>query len=1184
MLIRVITIICFFCLSQLVSGQVTINLGAIVEDEKLLWTLDTINLYKDSTVISWKVKSKVAKAKITSIDHILLKDGHTGILYEPTIITEKQLKFRKAFETKEFKTHYPAIYDTTFISIQISPTLHVDSIKIVPDDTYYLFYNCKYRASLLNHTPLNSRADSINYSDSLYNKGMFFYKTNRIPKAVICFEQCYAFDRLMDEEYENLGKRKRSNYSRKWLGHCYYIVGDVELAKSFYVNDSIEPYDRKRVEKTDSLYNLHIDEKNLDTIIDDYGKMCSLDSLEFGPNHYRYALSLQDLGLAYCSYSSNRDFRKAIEILLKAYSILNKTAPNSSLAKEILSDIAHVEYEIGDYISAIHSLEQSLEIANDDIVIDGDKETIFISSYNDLAYYYGKIGNWPKAIEITRKRIDYYKTLQDDLALQYVLGDYAFYLANAGYIKQALRLYKRLYNSTFRTRELEMGNICYDIGYYDNAIEYYRRGVDKYGNISVLNSIYSSMANCYAAMNRQEEAIKIQKDVITNDTDDCSFSASFWLNDYKSYITNISNLAFFYNLNEQYDSALVWEKKNLKLIDKYFSPNSDEAAHTYLNLGISYGGKGEWDEAIKYIRLSYTIFKRQKDKLYYNRSLYYLSELSFQKGDYANLIKYIQELFLSSSNDLIFTFQELTYDERAKYIVRYSKLMNNQIPMYAYYVLSDSLTSLAYDASLLINGALLNSENSVKRVINESNNDSLKELYEGLRANRYILSKEIEKDSLERMHNIDSLQNIIYNLEDSLVVKCKEYDDVTKSMKLKWQDIQKHLSPQDIAIEFLRIPIHNDSVMYAALTLQRDSPCPIMIPLFEERQLKQVSDSLYFQNKDMTDLVWKPLLSELRDVDNIYFSPSGVLYNIGIEYLPGMENYNLYRLSSTRELVTRTELDKDRHAVLYGGLDYYASFDSLASNQKTSITDELFIDHADVRGMKMRGGKELLPQTKIEVEQIGKELKNAQWNYALLTGDIGTEESFKSLSGKKVGTMHISTHGFYYTPEEADKMNYDFLRLDNRMASAEDRALTRSGLIMSGANHILEGEELPDNVEDGILTAKEIADVDLRGLDLVVLSACQTGLGDISQGEGVFGLQRGFKKAGARTILMSLWEVDDKATQILMTQFYKNLLAGQSKHQSLLSAQKYLREAENGKYNNPKYWASFILLDGLSGG
>ena len=105
--------------------------------------------------------------------------------------------------------------------------------------------------------------------------------------------------------------------------------------------------------------------------------------------------------------------------------------------------------------------------------------------------------------------------------------------------------------------------------------------------------------------------------------------------------------------------------------------------------------------------------------------------------------------------------------------------------------------------------------------------------------------------------------------------------------------------------------------------------------------------------------------------------------------------------------------------------------------------------------------------------------------------------------------------------------------------------------------------------------------MDFRGLDLVVLSACQTAMGDIDN-EGVYGLQRGFKKAGANTILMSLDKVDDEATKILMVEFYKNLMSGKSKHQSLKDAQKYLRQVDNGKYDKPEYWASFIMLDGLN--
>jgi CHAT domain-containing protein len=230
--------------------------------------------------------------------------------------------------------------------------------------------------------------------------------------------------------------------------------------------------------------------------------------------------------------------------------------------------------------------------------------------------------------------------------------------------------------------------------------------------------------------------------------------------------------------------------------------------------------------------------------------------------------------------------------------------------------------------------------------------------------------------------------------------------------------------------------------------------------------------------------------------------------------------------------------------------------------------------------MKYRGGQEKLTHTLDEVEQIEKELNSSQWVCLLDTLSLGTEESFKSLSGKKINTLHIATHGFYYTPEESDHIGYAFL-LPNNQTSAEDKSLSRSGLLMSGANRILDGDSIPENVEDGILTAKEIADVDLRGLDLVVLSACQTGLGDISQGEGVFGLQRGFKKAGANSILMSLWEVNDEATQILMTQFYKNFVSGQSKRQSLQSAQRYLREYNAGQYDKPEYWAAFILLDGI---
>ena len=586
------------------------------------------------------------------------------------------------------------------------------------------------------------------------------------------------------------------------------------------------------------------------------------------------------------------------------------------------------------------------------------------------------------------------------------------------------------------------------------------------------------------------------------------------------------------------------------------------------------------DSAICYLLKAEEIYRIQHQSKQHAFVLAKLLSCYLHTGEYDKIEYYIDELIKSASNDLLSSFSDLTYNERSKYIELYSRLLGEQIPMYMYYVPTDKLEALAYDALLLIRGALLNSENNLRRVINERHDASLNKIWEELKADRYILSKEIEKDSLSRKLNVDSLQKVIYSLEDSLIIKCKAYGDITKNMKLKWQDIQKSLSSSDVAIEFLSFPIENDSVMYAALTLRKDDRSPKLVPLFEEKQLKNISDSLCYQSKDMTQLVWEPLFQELQGVKNIYFSPSGALYNIGIEYLPGMEDYNIYRLSSTRELVNRRYINGNNRAVLYGGLDYEAKLDTLSQSRSRTRFNEKFVDHSDVRNMKYRGGQENLTHTLDEVEQIEKELKKTQWQCLLDTLSLGTEESFKSLSGKKINTLHIATHGFYYTPEESVNIGYAFL-LPNNQTSAEDKSLSRSGLLMSGANHILDGDSIPENVEDGILTAKEIADVDLRGLDLVVLSACQTGLGDISQGEGVFGLQRGFKKAGANSILMSLWEVNDETTQILMTQFYKNLVSGQSKRQSLQSAQRYLREYNAGQYNKPEYWAAFILLDGI---
>lgn len=221
-----------------------------------------------------------------------------------------------------------------------------------------------------------------------------------------------------------------------------------------------------------------------------------------------------------------------------------------------------------------------------------------------------------------------------------------------------------------------------------------------------------------------------------------------------------------------------------------------------------------------------------------------------------------------------------------------------------------------------------------------------------------------------------------------------------------------------------------------------------------------------------------------------------------------------------------------------------------------------------------------LPKSKEEAENVAEILgiKDHKETIQLFTGIAGTESTFKSISGGSFNIVHIATHGFYNESPKANKSSPTFYLLQQE---TEDKALSKSGLLFAGAEKAISGNDNVSPQNDGILTAQEISTLDLRSLDLATLSACQTAQGDIS-GDGVFGLQRGFKKAGAKSILMSLWKVDDEATSLLMSEFYNNwIINKKTKHDALELAKQTVRSHKEKGWGNPKYWAAFIMLDGI---
>lgn len=405
-----------------------------------------------------------------------------------------------------------------------------------------------------------------------------------------------------------------------------------------------------------------------------------------------------------------------------------------------------------------------------------------------------------------------------------------------------------------------------------------------------------------------------------------------------------------------------------------------------------------------------------------------------------------------------------------------------------------------------------------------------------------------------------------------------------KRMSIKWRDIQKSLSDDDIAIEFVSIV---DSLYYStyyALVIDKSCDYPNIITLYKDSDFeKKIQNRHKFVIDVVGDLVWKPILRQYVP-KNIFFSPDGILHRVPIEYsnVDGIgemnDKYNMFRLSSTKEIVFNKQKDTIKKAALFGGLDYNGiSNNADIGDNSTNL----------MRSINERGGFEPLYGTYEEITEIGNILKSNNVATTIYAEDCGTEEIFKNLSGKNVNVLHLSTHGMYVNPGDAEQKkntnNFDFLELisNEKDPVKEDKVMTHSFLIMSGGNKTIQRKSIVQGTEDGILTASEISHMDLQKLDLVVLSACETALGDINY-SGIYGLQRGFKKAGAKTILMSLDKVDDEATRLLMVEFYRNLMSGKTKHQSLKNALHYLRQVDNGKYDKPEYWASFIMLDGLN--
>ena len=869
-------------------------------------------------------------------------------------------------------------------------------------------------------------------------------------------------------------------------------------------------------------------------------------------------------------YSHNGQYKEFVLEMECAYTIYTQQGnTNDYLYGKILSGLAIGKHLLGNDIDAIKIEKAALAFFKNN-----NYYAEMANSLSNLGLYYCIIGKSHKAINYCLESLKIFQKYNNTISPQYAetlsilslsygyLGDYS---RSIMYSEDCLKVKKQIYGESHIEYIKALGQLGVSYSGIGNK-EYFKKYTEetlllceKY--LGKSHPIYAETLGCIAHLMLEEKNIDKADEYIQEAIDVYENKGLSNTLECRIFKKNLIDLKM---IQGNYEEAI---NDIIKLL-----PEEKKQPVNYLSLLHSliycYKLQGNLSMAYQYGKEYISLTEKHRGSISEN----YIYALEVQRD---NLIKmnrtkeivdnYIKQAHCISlySKDYVVLFTE---SERLKW---WEQTYNfyKEMAQYAIDNQRNIIVEELYKGLVLSKGISLNINKNIRNLISTESPNILKDY-------TLLLSykKQSEYGTLKRktIPN-DSLYSKITHLERKISQEIKRKLKI-ENYSIEISDIKEKLSNNDVAIEFINYQSNKDSVKYAALLLRKEWETPKIIPLNI--------------NIEKIENIWEPIKDYISPGDNIYFSASEILHQIPIESLPIGDGkimsdvYNMHRLSSTRELVKEKKEVKYTKAALYGGLNYDMTDNELLSESQTyskNASENYFVSRGlledSIRGYKWDN----LNNTLQEVNYISELMNKNQVTTQTYRGNKGNEESFKALSGHEYNIIHLATHGFFYPDEEAKEKDYFKPMMLNdhyRTFNEVDMSMWRSGLVMSGGNRAWKGDTIPDNVEDGILKAQEIGDLDLRGADLVVLSACNTGQGEVT-GEGVFGLQRAFKMAGAQTIVMSLTPVDDQTTMAMMNKFYTNLFSGQSKHDAFYNAQRYIRSIKP----DPKYWMGWIMLD-----
>lgn len=610
--------------------------------------------------------------------------------------------------------------------------------------------------------------------------------------------------------------------------------------------------------------------------------------------------------------------------------------------------------------------------------------------------------------------------------------------------------------------------------------------------------------------------------------------------------------------------------------------SSDEYTLAANNLSMVYQREGRWKDSAKLLEgissnnpnISFMI--KQNLVLAYN---------ALDDPKISLVLEQLNDLGLTTTNEFISFFARKEWANFWDYEAKQLIITNNISACH-----NPKLTPIAYDNLIRSKNYSLYADKLIKEVMQNAEDKNLIDDFNHLQ-NIYnrLAQAELSNDSISFYNERTRL------LERKILTSVTNLSSKLSNHFPTWEQIQNRLEDEEAIVEFTYVPQVNDwtdlsssIARYGAYIITKNSKRPEIVQLCEVDSLDnyiasydidEISIDRFYEDTVAYNLIWRDLMPYLNGIKTVYYAPTGSLNSINQGALTDNEGHrlndrlNLKRLSSAMQILSPNDFAPSQ-IVLYGGIDYDTSIKDMTAHviKHRNVTS---VGELAPRGELDRGSWKYLPGTLSEVSAINKVVGRG-FKTLLFSGMNANEESIKNLVFDKPSILHFATHGFYIRNNE--DWNENPFGKGRNIGDNKQNSLIRTGILLSGANNVWTGKvKTVEGVDDGILTSAEISTLSLDKVELLVLSSCNSGRGYVDVIDGVYGLQRAFKQAGVKTIVMSLWSIPDAPTAILMESFYRALTKNKvSPREALQTAQKGLQDKG---YTSPYYWASFVVLD-----